>query len=75
MKIEDSKGIPITNLADWAKLYESPRSSHQWKEGRSAHSTAEFIINRNGAERLRNRIADVILPPFHRTVRLFRFEL
>lgn len=63
MKVEDSKGIPITDLEDWAKLYESPRSSHQWKEGRSAHSAAEFIINRNGAESLRNRIADALGEP------------
>ena len=58
MRVEDAKGVPITSLADWAKLYESPRTSRQWVEGRSAYSAAEFIFNRNGAESLRNRIAD-----------------
>ncbi len=60
MKIENTKGAPITSLADWAKLYDSPRSSHQWKEHRSAYSAAEFIVNRNGAESLRARIADAL---------------
>ena len=63
MKVEDTKGAPITNLADWAKLYDSPRSSHQWKEGRSAYSAAEFIINRNGAESLRARVSDALREP------------
>jgi hypothetical protein len=60
MKIEDGKGAPIKNLAGWAKLYDTPQSSHQWKEHRSAYSTAEFILNRSGAESLRARIADAV---------------
>jgi hypothetical protein len=60
MRVEDAKGAAITSIADWAKLYESPRSSRQWKEHRSAFSVADFIMNRNGAEALKSRIADAL---------------
>lgn len=63
MRVEDTKGTSVATLADWAKLYCSPQSSHQWKEHRSAYSAAEFFINRNGAESLKTRIADAIGQP------------
>lgn len=50
----------IDSMAAWARLYESPRSAHQWKEHRSAYSLAEFILNRNGAEALRMRIGEAL---------------
>jgi hypothetical protein len=70
MRVLDVQGNPINSLADWARLYESPRSSHQWKQHRSAYSVAEFILNRNGAESLRARVADAIGEPieFERAV-------
>ena len=60
MRVEDIQGKPLTSLAEWARLYESPRSSHQWKQHRSAYSVAEFILNHNGAESLRARIAEAL---------------
>jgi hypothetical protein len=78
MRVEDSKGVPISSLADWARLYDTPRSAHQWKKHRSAYSTAEFICNRNGAELLRTRIADALGEPveFERAIPEFevRFD-
>jgi len=78
MRVEDASGVPITSLADWAKLYDTPRSSHQWKEHRSAYSAAEFIINRNGAGLLKTRVADAIGEPveFERAIPEFevRFD-
>ncbi len=70
MRVLDVQGNPINSLADWARLYESPRSSHQWKQHRSAYSVAEFILNRNGAESLRARVAGAIGDPieFERAV-------
>jgi len=46
MRVETSRGNEITNIEDWAKLYDTPQSSRQWKVGRSAHSTAEFFLNK-----------------------------
>jgi hypothetical protein len=60
MKIEDTNGRPITNLAEWAEIYSSPRSSHQWKEHRSAYSTAEFFLNRDGVSSLKTRIENAL---------------
>lgn len=60
MRIENSKGYEISNLADWAKLYDTPQSSHHWKEHRSAYSAAEFIMNRNGGAAIQSRVSDAI---------------
>jgi Domain of unknown function (DUF6946) len=60
MRIETSRGNEITNLEDWAKLYDTPQSSHQWKEGRSAHSVAEFLINLDGAKTIQDRVSEAI---------------
>jgi len=60
MRIEDSQGNEITNLDEWAKLYDTPRQKHQWKEHRSAYSMAEFIMNRNGPDAIQSRISEVL---------------
>ncbi|MBM9514417.1 DUF6946 family protein [Desulfogranum marinum] len=60
MRIEDSRGIEITNFADWAKIYATPQASRQWKKGRSAYSAAEFIIHQDGARTIRNRVAEAL---------------
>lgn len=59
MRIENSQGTEITSLSDWAKLYDSPQTSHQWKEHRSAYSAAEFLMNRNGGTAIQSRVSDV----------------
>jgi hypothetical protein len=58
MRIENSQGTVITSLSDWAKLYDSPQTSHQWKEHRSAYSAAEFLMNRNGGATIQSRVSD-----------------
>ncbi|WP_028585134.1 DUF6946 family protein [Desulfogranum mediterraneum] len=60
MRIEDSDGNKITSLADWSKLYGTPQTSHQWKEGRSAYSAAEFIINHDGGKIIESRVAEAL---------------
>lgn len=64
MIIESSNGAEISNIVDWAKLYDTPQSSHQWKEGRSAYSAAEFILNKNGSRVLQDRVSESIGKPF-----------
>ncbi len=56
MRVETSHGNKITNLEDWAKMYGTPQSALQWKVGRSAHSIAEFVLNKNGTQIFQDRV-------------------
>lgn len=56
MKIVGSKGNSITNMEQWSTAV---RKSH-WKEGRSAYSLADFILNRNGVATLELRISSLL---------------
>lgn len=60
MEVVGPAGEKIDSMDAWAKLYESPRSVHQWKEYRSAYSVAEFILNRNGGAALAARVGQAI---------------
>lgn len=55
MRIENSDGAAITDIAAWEKVFE--KEPHHWKPGRSAHSIADFILHRNGEERLRTLVS------------------
>lgn len=41
-------------------MYEKDGEKRHWEPGRSAHSAADFILNRNGAERLRLRVEELL---------------
>ena len=56
MKIVTSDGKPLRSLADWQAVHKP----EQWKPGRSTHSVADFIANRNGARRLSQRVSEVL---------------
>ena len=56
MKIVTSDGEPLRSLADWQAVHKP----EQWKPGRSAHSVADFILNRNGARRLSQHVSEVL---------------
>jgi len=60
MDIIGPGGERIESMEAWARLYDSPRSAHQWKEYRSAYSLAEFILNRNGASALQHRVGQAL---------------
>ncbi|GAB6194591.1 hypothetical protein JCM39068_43470 [Desulfocastanea catecholica] len=60
MRVQDSRGYEIKSLADWAKLYNTLQTSHQWKVGRSAYSAAEFIINRDGGKVIQKWVEEAI---------------
>ena len=44
MRIENTEGKPLNCLDDWKSIHKPT----QWKEGRSAYSVADFIVNREG---------------------------
>ena len=59
VRFESCEGKAVNGLGDWKTLI-SPK---YWKPGRSACSLAEFIVDRNGADALRNRVAAVLGEP------------
>lgn len=63
MRIENSQGTEITCLNDWAKLYGTHQTAHQWKENRSAYSVAEFFMNRNGKIAIQSRVSEALGRP------------
>lgn len=60
MRIEDTNGEEINSLEDWAKIFDTPQRKKHWKAGRSAHSIADFIINRSGEKRIAKLLERVV---------------
>ena len=56
MRIEDSQGNQLVTMDDWRRLH----PPEHWEPGRSAHAVADFIMNRKGADQLRQRVAPAI---------------
>lgn len=54
------KGKEIKNLKDWEKYIFSGKKKKHWKEGRSAYSIANFIINDNGEQYIKNEVSKLI---------------
>ncbi len=75
MRIENSQGNEIGSLEDWAKLYDTPKQKHQWKEHRSAYSVADFLINRNGSTSLQTRVSSVLSQPIELERAIPEYEL
>ncbi len=60
MRIEKSSGEPIESLADWALLYDSAKTAHQWKVGRSAHAIADFVLDHDRGNVFQSRVSSAI---------------
>ena len=61
MKIVDSRGQTISNPVQWrSRIFDGTSKEKDWKKGRSAHSLAEFMVNRNGASYLEKRMSVVL---------------
>ena len=54
--ITDAKGRPIASMDEWATIH---KPIH-WREGRSAHTVADFILRRNGAAHLESRLTEIL---------------
>lgn len=57
--IQDKEGKAIKTMEDWAGIYDTPQRQKHWKEGRSAYSIAEYILNRNGIDKIRQRLEEI----------------
>ena len=66
MRIENTEGKPLNCLDDWKSIHKPT----QWKPGRSAYSVADFVVNRDGARKLRARVSSVLGAPvtFHKII-------
>jgi len=53
--IQDKDGKAIKTMVDWSNCL---REEH-WKEGRSAYSIAEYILNLNGFDKIRQRLEEI----------------
>jgi hypothetical protein len=55
MEIKNKKNQLIRNLIEWQKEIQKK----DWVEGRSAHSLANYILNRNGIEQIKSIIKEL----------------
>ena len=61
MRVVDPHGQQVSNLVEWrSRIFDATSKEKDWKKGRSAHSLAEFIMNRKGAAYLETRISAVL---------------
>ena len=59
-KILTNKNTLIASIEDWAEIYASGNKAKHWKPGRSAYSIAEYVMNRNGLDRIADRVGEVL---------------
>jgi hypothetical protein len=57
--IKDHQGHAIKTMEDWKRIYDTPQKQKHWKEGRSAHAIADYILNRNGIDKIRKRLEEI----------------
>lgn len=61
MKLQDSKGNVINNLSEWENyFFKSNKKKKHWKDGRSAKSIADFMINKNGKQIIIDLISSIL---------------
>ena len=60
MEIRDTKGIAITCIEDWAKVFDTPKKKRHWKVGRSAYSIAKFILEDRGEDKIASLISSIL---------------
>ena len=61
--IQDKNGRAIVTMEDWAEIYASGNKAKHWKEGRSAYSIADYVLNHNGLDRICHRVEEIIQEP------------
>lgn len=61
IKYTDSKGNNIKNINDWYTfIFKSSKKEKHWKDGRSAKSIADFMMNENGEIFIRNLVTELL---------------
>ena len=61
MEYFDADNNPIETLEDWEnRVFRTAKRAKHWKVGRSAHSIADFMMNKNGEQTIRKIVAEVL---------------
>jgi hypothetical protein len=60
IRYTDSKGTEVRNINDWYSIFKSSRKESHWKDGRSAKSLADFMMNGHGQTFIRNIVRDLL---------------
>lgn len=61
MKYFDSYNKPIETIEDWEnQIFKATKKEKHWKVGRSAHSIANFMMNKNGEQTIKNIVSEVL---------------
>ena len=61
MKVIDFDNNQINNTKDWEEIFfKGTKKEKHWKEGRSANSLAQFVMNNNGAKKITDIVSKVI---------------
>lgn len=61
MRYTDSKGNEIKNINDWHSfIFASSTKKSHWKDGRSAKSLAEFMMNENGETFIKKVVSELL---------------
>ena len=58
MEIKNKTNQPIENMEDW--VIKTPIQKKDWVEGRSAYSLADFILNKNGTDKIRGVVENLL---------------
>jgi len=61
MRIESKYGYVVAGMADWGELV----GERNWQPCRSAHALADFVLNKNGAEKIRRVVSVAVGEPVH----------
>lgn len=61
MKYFNSHNNPISTIDEWEQqIFKATKKEKHWKVGRSAHSIANFMMNRNGEQTIKEVIAELL---------------
>lgn len=61
MKYFDSYNNPIATLDDWEQqIFKATKKEKHWKVGRSAHSIADYMMNKNGEQTIKEIVAELL---------------
>ena len=74
MKVVNRQREEIATLEDWEAYFKSTRNPEHWKEGRSAYSLADFIINQDGGSHLKSTLSLVLGTRVHLETATPEFE-
>ena len=60
MIYKDANELQIINMNEWYdRFFKNTKKEIHWKEGRSAYSIADFLMNKNGEKIISDSISNI----------------